>query len=242
MKGKVWQANPYWNSTQNIQFWIEVRGRGLPEAIKLKVDDWSHIQQLDYEQIPFKCNVCHEYGHFANRCTKIVNADNDEQDGHWESVKKKKTSPPLKSVMEPAVPGPSNLRPPSPSPLIPDPPLPPSSNPFAILSEAESDPDLPSADPPPHLSPPLPLQPPSEPPSSRITRSSSKDHGAPSDAPKKQGPGRKSAKQQRDESAQKDIALGTQTPIETFILGHLEKETSSKGHERRAPLHISSIS
>jgi len=69
-------------------------GRGLPEAIKLKVGDWSHIQQLDYEQIPFKCKVCHEYGHFANRCTKIVNAENDEQDGHWEPVKKKKAAPP----------------------------------------------------------------------------------------------------------------------------------------------------
>jgi len=57
-------------------------GRGLPESIKLKLDDWSHIQQLDYEQIPFKCKVCHDYRHFANRCTKIVNAENDEQDGH----------------------------------------------------------------------------------------------------------------------------------------------------------------
>ena len=43
--------------------------RGVPEAIKIKVDEWMHIQQLDYEQIPFKCKVCHEYGHFANRCT-----------------------------------------------------------------------------------------------------------------------------------------------------------------------------
>ncbi len=42
-------------------------GKGLPEAIKIKVDQWRHIQQLDYEQIPFKCKVCHEYGHFANR-------------------------------------------------------------------------------------------------------------------------------------------------------------------------------
>lgn len=45
---------------------------GLPEAIKIKVDKWTHIQQLDYEQIPFKCNVCHEYGHFSNRCTKKI--------------------------------------------------------------------------------------------------------------------------------------------------------------------------
>jgi len=215
-------------------------GRGLPEAIKLKVDDWCHIQQLDYEQIPFKCKVCHEYGHFANRCTKIVNVDSGEQDGQWETVKRKKSSPPLKS-MDPNAPGPSQQHPSSP-PLIPDPPLPPSSNPFAIFSEAESGPDVPSTDPPLQLSPPLIMQPSPDLPSSRITRSSSKEHGAPSDVPKKQGPGRKSAKQQRDENAQKDIALGTQTPIETFILGHLEKENSNKGHERRAPLHVTSKS
>lgn len=30
-------------------------GKGLPEDIKIKVDHWTHIQQLDYEQLPFKC-------------------------------------------------------------------------------------------------------------------------------------------------------------------------------------------
>jgi hypothetical protein len=39
--------------------------KGLPEAIKLKLDDWIHIQKLDYEQLPFKCKSCHEYRHFA---------------------------------------------------------------------------------------------------------------------------------------------------------------------------------
>lgn len=53
-------------------------GKGLPEAIKLKVDDWTHIQQLHYEKIPFKCKVCHEYGHFANRCPKIINVESDQ--------------------------------------------------------------------------------------------------------------------------------------------------------------------
>lgn len=33
------------------------QGKGLPEAIRIKVDQWTHIQQLDYEQIPFKCKV-----------------------------------------------------------------------------------------------------------------------------------------------------------------------------------------
>jgi len=45
-------------------------GKGLPEAIKFKVYQWTHIQQLEYEQIPFKCKVCHEYGHFTNKCSK----------------------------------------------------------------------------------------------------------------------------------------------------------------------------
>jgi hypothetical protein len=38
---------------------------GLPKAIQLKVADWSYIQELNYEQLPFKCRYCHGYGHFA---------------------------------------------------------------------------------------------------------------------------------------------------------------------------------
>lgn len=213
-------------------------GRGLPEAIKLKVDDWSHVQQLDYEHIPFKCKVCHEYGHFANRCTKLVNAESDEQEGHWETVKKKKSPPPPKPTLESDNPRPSALRPssssPSPSvPLPPDPPLPSSSNPFLILSTLNSPPENPPSEPPDHhLSQIISSQTSLEPPPSRITRSSSKEHGTTSDTYKKSGPGRKSTKQHRDENAQKDIAMGTQTPIESFILGHQEKETSYKDQER----------
>ena len=43
---------------------------GFPEAIKLNVADWSHFQELDYEQLLFKCRFCHEYGHFAHNCKK----------------------------------------------------------------------------------------------------------------------------------------------------------------------------
>jgi len=46
--------------------------KGLPEAIKLTIGNWSHIQELDYEQIPFKCNSCHVYGHFAKNCPKLA--------------------------------------------------------------------------------------------------------------------------------------------------------------------------
>ena len=40
----------------------------LPEAIKLIVGNWYHYQNLDYEQLPFKCRGCHEYGHFYRNC------------------------------------------------------------------------------------------------------------------------------------------------------------------------------
>ena len=66
-------------------------GKGLLEAIKVKVDQWTHIQQLDYEQIPVKCKVCHKYGHFANRCPKKIENENvEEQEPTWEQVKRKK--------------------------------------------------------------------------------------------------------------------------------------------------------
>jgi hypothetical protein len=42
--------------------------KGLPEAIKLKLDDWIHIQKLDYKKLSIKCKSCHEYDHFAKNC------------------------------------------------------------------------------------------------------------------------------------------------------------------------------
>jgi hypothetical protein len=44
--------------------------KGLPEAINLSLGEWCHFQELDYEQIPFKCLRCHAYGHFARSCPK----------------------------------------------------------------------------------------------------------------------------------------------------------------------------
>jgi hypothetical protein len=44
--------------------------KGLHEAIKLKLNDCIHIQKLDYEQVPLKCKMCHEYGHFARSFPK----------------------------------------------------------------------------------------------------------------------------------------------------------------------------
>ena len=37
--------------------------RELPEAIRIPWEDKDGMQTLDYEQIPFGCRKCHEYGH-----------------------------------------------------------------------------------------------------------------------------------------------------------------------------------
>jgi hypothetical protein len=45
--------------------------KGLPEAVQIKIDDWSFQQPLDYEHIPFKCHICHDHGHFAKNFPKL---------------------------------------------------------------------------------------------------------------------------------------------------------------------------
>jgi hypothetical protein len=66
---------------------------GLPEAIKLTAADWTHIQELDYEQLPFKCRHCHGYGHFARHCKK-KNAEESEnaKANQWITVQKTGTA------------------------------------------------------------------------------------------------------------------------------------------------------
>lgn len=31
----------------------------LPEAILFNLDNWKHVQKLDYKQLPFKYKTCH---------------------------------------------------------------------------------------------------------------------------------------------------------------------------------------
>ena len=71
---------------------------GLSEAIKIKVGSWSHIQKLDYEQLPFKCRGCHEYGHFAINCPKNSEEDKDKEEG-WKQVKRSKDNPKVSNTV-----------------------------------------------------------------------------------------------------------------------------------------------
>jgi hypothetical protein len=64
---------------------------GLPKSIQLKVADWSHIQELDYEQLPFKCRYFHGYGHFARHCKKKVEEEGEISKGEqWTHRSRKK--------------------------------------------------------------------------------------------------------------------------------------------------------
>ena len=56
--------------------------KDLPKAVILNWEDEECIQQIDYEQIPFHCRICHEYGHFERNCPKGTQEKVDpEQEG-----------------------------------------------------------------------------------------------------------------------------------------------------------------
>ena len=51
--------------------------------------DWSYIQELDYEQLSFKCHHCHGYGHFTNNCKKKSEVElGKETTNQWTQVQK----------------------------------------------------------------------------------------------------------------------------------------------------------
>ena len=72
--------------------------KGLPKSIILSIDGWNHLQTVDYEQIPFKCKYCHEYGHFAKSCPKKPEKPilDSLQDEGWNVASGKKTTKSLK--------------------------------------------------------------------------------------------------------------------------------------------------
>ena len=56
-------------SWKRVEFNLE---KGLPKALQINLDGWSHLQTLDYEQLSFKCNHCHIYGHFAKYFSQLL--------------------------------------------------------------------------------------------------------------------------------------------------------------------------
>jgi len=102
---------------------------GLPEAIKLTIKGWHHYQQLDYEQLPFKCRHCHEYGHFQRYCPKVQEIPKEKEkevEEGWQPVKKPRA---------PRKKDPRNPNPPAAATKAPDPQK--SGNSFAALEVIE---------------------------------------------------------------------------------------------------------
>ena len=65
-------ADPKGGQFKCARICVEVNlEKGLLESLKIKLGEWSHIQELDYEQIPFKCKFFHDYGHFAKSFPKL---------------------------------------------------------------------------------------------------------------------------------------------------------------------------
>jgi hypothetical protein len=41
---------------------------GLGEEVDLRWGSFTHTQKLDYENVPFRCRRCHQYGHLITNC------------------------------------------------------------------------------------------------------------------------------------------------------------------------------
>ena len=56
--------------------------RPLPDVVEMCVSSHSWMQQLDYETLPFRCRLCHEYGHLLRRCLKAKSVEQKSPPPH----------------------------------------------------------------------------------------------------------------------------------------------------------------
>ena len=70
--------------------WIYVYmdlSREIPKVINLKWEDKEWIHPIDYEQLPFRCHLCHEYGHLGRNYPKLSPRNNPSPPSLNKSVK-----------------------------------------------------------------------------------------------------------------------------------------------------------
>jgi len=97
------KADPKGDQYTCARICVEVNlEKGLPEAIKLSLGDWSHIQELDYEQIPFKCLRCHAHGHFARNCPKAAEEPGPVKEDAFQPVANRRRHPKRKEPIDQA--------------------------------------------------------------------------------------------------------------------------------------------
>ena len=46
----------------------------LPDSLEICLGASSWVQQLDYESLPFCCQIFHEYGHLLHQCPHNLNS------------------------------------------------------------------------------------------------------------------------------------------------------------------------
>lgn len=67
----------------------------LSRAVNFHMDSWSHVQEVDYDQLPFKCKLYHEYEHFSKGFPKGGDSMEKPSGGsieQWNQVKHCKSS------------------------------------------------------------------------------------------------------------------------------------------------------
>jgi hypothetical protein len=48
-------------SYARIYFEVDLK-KEILEVVLISLDNWQHVQQLDYEKLPFKCKIFHNMG------------------------------------------------------------------------------------------------------------------------------------------------------------------------------------
>jgi hypothetical protein len=54
----------------------------LPDSMEIRMGSSSWVQQLDYETLPFRCRICHEYGHLLRKCPRFRPIPSDASGPH----------------------------------------------------------------------------------------------------------------------------------------------------------------
>lgn len=54
----------------------------LPDSLEICFGSSKWVQQLDYESLPFRCWICHEYGHLKCQCPQVNKGNGGSASGH----------------------------------------------------------------------------------------------------------------------------------------------------------------
>jgi hypothetical protein len=87
----VYRVGPKENIFPCARICVEVDiEKQIPEVVVITLDNWQHVQQFDYEQLPYKYNIYHEYKHFVRNCKKVdLTSTGPKKEDQWKEVSHK---------------------------------------------------------------------------------------------------------------------------------------------------------